>query len=79
MVAIYGAGEAGAHLVAALAGGSQFVPVAFVDDNLSVQGRSINGVQVHHPDQLPKLVAELDIKRVLLALPSASRRTNSPG
>ncbi len=27
-VAIYGAGEAGAHLVAALAGGNQFVPVA---------------------------------------------------
>jgi FlaA1/EpsC-like NDP-sugar epimerase len=73
-VAIYGAGEAGAHLVAALAGGHQFVPVAFVDDNLLVQGRSINGVQVHHPDQLPELVAELGIKRVLLALPSVSRR-----
>lgn len=73
-VAIYGAGEAGAHLVAALAGGNQFVPVAFVDDNLSVQGRSINGVQVHHPDHLPTLVTELGIKRVLLALPSVSRR-----
>lgn len=73
-VAIYGAGEAGAHLVAALAGGKQFVPVAFVDDSLSVQGRSINGVQVHHPEALPKLVADLSIKRVLLALPSVSRR-----
>ena len=73
-VAIYGAGEAGANLVAALASGNQFVPVAFVDDNLSVQGRSINGVQVHHPDQLPNLVTELSIKRVLLALPSVSRR-----
>jgi FlaA1/EpsC-like NDP-sugar epimerase len=73
-VAIYGAGEAGAHLVAALAGGKQFVPVAFVDDSLSVQGRSINGVQVHHPEALPKLVADLGIKRVLLALPSVSRR-----
>jgi len=73
-VAIYGAGEAGAHLVAALAGGNQFVPVAFLDDNLSVQGRSINGVQVHHPDQLSDLVVELGIKRVLLALPSVSRR-----
>jgi FlaA1/EpsC-like NDP-sugar epimerase len=70
-VAIYGAGEAGAHLVAALAGGKQFVPVAFVDDSLSVQGRSINGVQVHHPEALPKLVADLGIKRVLLALPSS--------
>ena len=73
-VAIYGAGEAGAHLVAALAGGNQFVPVAFVDDSLSLQGRSINGVQVHHPETLPTLVTELGIKRVLLALPSVSRR-----
>jgi FlaA1/EpsC-like NDP-sugar epimerase len=73
-VAIYGAGEAGAGLVATLAGGNDCVPVAFVDDNLAVQGRSINGVQVLHPDVLPRLIGELGIKRVLLALPSVSRR-----
>jgi FlaA1/EpsC-like NDP-sugar epimerase len=72
-VAIYGAGEAGARLVAALTGGNEFVPVAFVDDNLAVQGRSLNGVQIYHPDLLPRLVEELSIKRVLLALPSVSR------
>jgi FlaA1/EpsC-like NDP-sugar epimerase len=73
-VAIYGAGEAGAGLVATLMGGNDCVPVAFVDDNLAVQGRSINGVQVYHPDVLPRLIGELGIKRVLLALPSVSRR-----
>lgn len=72
-VAIYGAGEAGARLVAALAGGNEFVPVAFVDDNLAVQGRSLNGVQIYHPDLLPRLAEEMSIKRVLLALPSVSR------
>jgi FlaA1/EpsC-like NDP-sugar epimerase len=45
-IAIYGAGETGMHLVAALVAGKQFVPVAFVDDDRLVQGRSINGVQV---------------------------------
>ncbi len=73
-VAVYGAGEAGANLVAALATGNQFVPVVFVDDKLVVQGRSINGLQVHSPERLPDLVQELGIKRVLLALPSVSRR-----
>ena len=73
-VAIYGAGEAGAHLVSALAGGNQFVPVALIDDNPAVQGRSVNGVQVYGSAALPRLTAELGVKRVLLALPSVSRR-----
>ena len=73
-IAIYGAGETGMQLVAALVTGNQCVPVAFVDDNPLVQGRSINGVQVYSPDRLPQLIRELEIKRVLLAMPSASRR-----
>jgi len=73
-VAIYGAGEAGVHLLAALAGGNRFVPVVFVDDDLAVQGRSINGVQVHRPELLPALIKEHGITRVLLALPSVPHR-----
>jgi len=73
-VAIYGAGEAGVHLAATLSGGNEFAPVAFVDDNMAVQGRSINGLQVYSSESLQRIVAELGIKRVLLALPSISRR-----
>jgi FlaA1/EpsC-like NDP-sugar epimerase len=73
-VAIYGAGEAGTNLVAALVSGKRFVPVALIDDNPLVQGRSVNGVQVYRSSALPRLIDELDVKRVLLALPSASRR-----
>lgn len=72
-VAIYGAGEAGVSLVSTLAGGQNFVPVVYLDDSPALQGRSINGVQVYSPDELPRLVEELGIKRVLLALPSVSR------
>ncbi|MFQ5609841.1 MAG: polysaccharide biosynthesis protein, partial [Woeseiaceae bacterium] len=73
-VAIYGAGEAGVHLAAALSGGNEFVPVAFLDDNVLVQGRSVNGLQVYSPESLQKIVSELGVKRVLLALPSISHR-----
>jgi FlaA1/EpsC-like NDP-sugar epimerase len=73
-VAVYGAGEAGARLVAALIGGRDFTPVVFLDDNLALQGNSINGVPVYPPGQIGELVIELGIQRVLLALPSVSRR-----
>ncbi|HJP39759.1 MAG: nucleoside-diphosphate sugar epimerase/dehydratase [Gammaproteobacteria bacterium] len=72
-VAVYGAGEAGVNLVTALAGGEKFAPVAYLDDSLALQGRSINGLQVYSPDALSQLVSEFGVTRVLLALPSVSR------
>jgi FlaA1/EpsC-like NDP-sugar epimerase len=73
-VAIYGAGGAGARLSAVLFGGPEFQPVAFVDDKKSLQGNQINGLRVFDSRELPRLVRELRIERVLLAMPSASRR-----
>lgn len=73
-VAIYGAGDAGARLSSVLLGGPDFEPVAFVDDKKSLQGSSINGLTVFGLDVLPQLVREQQIDRILLAMPSASRR-----
>src|SRR5579864_2231025 len=73
-VAIYGAGDAGARLSGVLLGGPDFEPVAFIDDKKSLQGSSINGLTVFGPDVLPQLVREQQIDRILLAMPSASRR-----
>jgi FlaA1/EpsC-like NDP-sugar epimerase len=73
-VAIYGAGDAGARLVAALIGGKSFTPVVFLDDNHALQGSSINGVPICPPERLEELTRELGIQRVLLAMPSVSRR-----
>ncbi len=73
-VAIYGAGDAGARLSSVLLGGPDFQPVAFVDDKKSLQGSSINGLTVFGPEVLPQLVREQQIDRILLAMPSASRR-----
>ncbi len=73
-VAIYGAGDAGARVCSALLGGPDFQPVAFVDDKKSLQGSNINGIRVYGPESLPELVRHRRIDRILLAMPSASRR-----
>jgi FlaA1/EpsC-like NDP-sugar epimerase len=72
-VLIYGAGDAGAHLAAALRGRGDFVPVAFIDDNSPLQRSVINGLEVRSPHELKDLIEELGVARVLLALPSVSR------
>jgi FlaA1/EpsC-like NDP-sugar epimerase len=73
-VAIYGAGNAGARVCSALLGGPDFHPVAFIDDKKSLQGSSINGIAVHGPEALRELVRRRRIDRILLAMPSTSRR-----
>jgi len=73
-VIIYGAGNAGAQLVSSIVRGGRFTPVAFVDDSPSLCGTVINGLEVYSPDVLPGLLESLGVSRVLLALPSISRR-----
>jgi FlaA1/EpsC-like NDP-sugar epimerase len=73
-VAIYGAGNAGARVCSVLLGGPDFEPVAFIDDKKSLQGSSINGIRVYGAEELQDLVRQKRIDRILLAIPSASRR-----
>lgn len=71
-VLIYGAGNTGAQLASALKTHESIDPVAFVDDNISLQGISLAGLAVHPPSRIAQLVEDLAIDRVLLAMPSAS-------
>ncbi|MEJ0037590.1 MAG: nucleoside-diphosphate sugar epimerase/dehydratase [Gammaproteobacteria bacterium] len=73
-VAIYGAGDAGARLSSVLMGGPYFEPALFVDDKKSAQGSQINGLRVRDARDLPALIHQYSIERILLAMPSASRR-----
>jgi FlaA1/EpsC-like NDP-sugar epimerase len=73
-VAIYGAGDAGARLSTVLLSTRAFDPIAFVDDNRGLQGRMVNGIKVYAPDELAGLIKECRIDRVLLALPTLTRR-----
>ncbi|MGH8539178.1 MAG: polysaccharide biosynthesis protein [Stenotrophobium sp.] len=72
-VLIYGAGDAGTQLAAALDINCQSRPVAFVDDRQELLGRTIRGLRVHSPDEIVKLKKQLKFERVLLAIPSAGR------
>jgi FlaA1/EpsC-like NDP-sugar epimerase len=73
-VAIYGAGDAGAHLSNLLLTTRAFDPVVFIDDNKGLRGRFVNGIKVQVPDQLPSLIKTLGIDRILLAVPSMTRQ-----
>lgn len=71
-VIIYGAGAGGRQVVMSLHQASDYLPVAFVDDDEALQGRHINGLDVHPPSFLPELIRNTRAKMVLLAIPSAT-------
>jgi FlaA1/EpsC-like NDP-sugar epimerase len=73
-IIIYGAGDAGAQLIAALIGGDDYLPVALVDDDPKLQNQRIYELKVYSPEHLEKLLATTAATRILLAIPSASRR-----
>ncbi len=70
-VLIYGAGQTGQQLAAALATDDAVTPVAFVDDEPRLQSLYIGGLRVHKPDEIAQLVARHDVQRIVLAMPSA--------
>ncbi|WP_026305952.1 nucleoside-diphosphate sugar epimerase/dehydratase [Thioalkalivibrio sp. ALMg9] len=73
-VVVFGAGEAGVQLLSGLKAGGRFRVVAFVDEDRSLQGSSIDGIPVHSPDCLERFVSRFRVKRMLLAIPSATRQ-----
>ncbi len=73
-VLVYGAGNSGQQLAAAMAHSHEMRVVGFLDDDVRLQGLVINGLPVHSPVDLSNLVESLEISDVLLALPSISRR-----
>lgn len=72
-VAIYGAGRSGTQLALALKAGRDYLPVAFVDDNVAIQKTDLAGLRVHSPEDIPELISAKEIDEILLAVPSASR------
>nr|WP_321269495.1 nucleoside-diphosphate sugar epimerase/dehydratase [uncultured Tolumonas sp.] len=73
-VIIYGAGAAGRQLQRALYQGLDFYPVAFIDDDLSLQGLSLYGLSVNSPNDLARLISRHHVEKILLAMPSCSRK-----
>ena len=71
-VLIYGAGQTGQQLAAALLHDQQLRPVGFADDEPRLRGLTIAGLHVHGADEIETLVADHGIGRIILAMPSAS-------
>ena len=76
-VVIYGAGDAGVQIASALGVSSTMQPVAFIDDNKTLQGRYIEGFKVHPFRHLSKLIEDVGVSEVLIAMPSVSRSRRS--
>lgn len=72
-VLIYGAGTTGSQLVKALRGHESIHVVAFVDDNTALQGVRVQRLPVFPAINIADVVADYQIDRVLLAVPSLSR------
>ncbi|WP_416777008.1 polysaccharide biosynthesis protein [Xenorhabdus budapestensis] len=71
-VIIYGAGESGRQLLPILREHREFEPVAFLDDNPKLKHLSIHGVIVYSPNSIINLIEKYNVKKILLAIPSAS-------
>lgn len=70
--AVYGAGAAGRQVVALMRDAGDCVPVVFLDDDASLHGRMVEGVEVLNPRD-PRLRERLESRRVqqvFLAIPS---------
>ena len=69
-VAIFGAGSAGIQLATALEKSAEYQPIAFIDDDASLWGRSVNGIIVKRFEELDEILQQSDALQVLVAMPS---------
>ncbi len=77
-VLIAGAGDAGAMIAREMQRNPQLgmVPIGFVDDDPAKQGIRIQGVRVlGQRDAIPELAARLDVRQVVIAMPTAPGKT----
>jgi len=70
-VLIYGAGSAGQQIADSMARTTKHDVVGFLDDDQSLHGHIVNDFTVFNPREISKLIRELSIEEVLIALPSA--------
>jgi len=73
-VLIYGAGQTGRQLAAAMINSPEMQVIGFLDDDDRLHGHVLNGQRIYSPVDLEQLVSTLEISDVLLAMPSISRQ-----
>jgi FlaA1/EpsC-like NDP-sugar epimerase len=73
-VFIYGAGQSGRQLAAAMANSHEMLVVGFLDDDERLHGQVLNGKNIYNPADLKSLVATFRISNVFMAMPSLTRK-----
>ncbi len=73
-VVIYGAGNTGRQLAAAMSNSHEMRVIGFLDDDDRLHGHVLNGLPIYNPVDLASLTDSLGISVALLALPSISRK-----
>jgi FlaA1/EpsC-like NDP-sugar epimerase len=71
---IYGAGDAGRQLASAMANSPEIHVVGFLDDDKRLHGNLMNGLPIFNPGDFAKILSEVPVTDVLLAIPSVSRK-----
>ncbi len=73
-VLIWGAGDAGVRLAAALRDDPAISPAALIDDDPQLHGLVLGGLAVYPPERAAELARRTGADRVLIALPRATAR-----
>jgi FlaA1/EpsC-like NDP-sugar epimerase len=72
-VLVYGAGQTGRQLIAAMNNNLDMQVIGFLDDDDRLHGQVLNGQPIYDPADLAQLVLSLSISYVLLAMPNLPR------
>jgi FlaA1/EpsC-like NDP-sugar epimerase len=72
MVAIYGAGEAGAQLAMAMRVSGKYRALCFFDDKPSLNNHNVAGLKVFHTSRMAEIALQLEIGLIVLAIPTAT-------
>lgn len=70
---IYGAGQSGRQLARASLQAPDFHPLAFIDDDPGLVGRTVNGLPVYAGEQLMNIIKRFKVTDIIIAMPSATR------
>lgn len=76
-ILVVGAGNAGEQVLRSIQASklSPYLPIGFIDDDITKQGVSIHGLQVLGGiDNIPKIVREYRIEEIIIVLPSAGSK-----
>lgn len=73
-ILIYGAGEAGLITKRTLDrdAGTKYKVVGFIDDNVKKAGKKLEGITIHHSDNLEHLLVKGNIKNLIIAIQNIS-------